>query len=144
MLIKASEMVVPRLELCWSDVPDKPNEKICWYKLVLPLRDLDARLDYHEGVDKETKTLHIKICHTVDSGRREWSPLDGANVGMITLPLWDKMHAVWDAQVLNLPVYVSYKNQAQLIASPGQIIHSPEIAVGENMGTSEFLFNYTR
>jgi len=140
MLINISEMPVPRLELCWSDRPNNDLERICWYKMVLPLRDIDKRLDYHEGVNKETKTLHIPICHTTDRIRLHVEEayrgpiFSDENGEYIDLPYSDKMHAVWDADVLNLPVYVSYKEHAQLVASPGQIIHNRNIAISENMG----------
>lgn len=140
MLVPATEMKVPRLELRWEDVPDEPNKRICWYTMVLPLRDIDCRLDYHTGADKENKTLRIPICHTIESIPKHLDPdyigpvFPNQDGGSILLPFRDKMHAIWDAAELKLPVYVSYKDQAQLISSPGQVIYSREIVLSEHIG----------
>lgn len=89
----------PRLQLTWMNRDGKWNLKECLYTIVIPLRDLDLRAEDANGnfVHHE---LHADIGDTLCEGRGK--PIHN---GEVDAPFRDGAHALWDSEVLHLPVY---------------------------------------
>lgn len=145
MLINNENLQVPRLELRWSVDKELPHVRYCHYLLIMPLREIDARLD-DEHSDKEKKTIDILLSITTDTIRGFVNSYSYSLVyekeGIIELPHRDKMHAIWDAKVLGLPVYVTCGEIAQLLSSPGQIIHDDRIGLDTDVGYRKHGLNF--
>lgn len=85
----------PRLELEWKPISNDWEERECIYSLVIPLREHDIRRE-----DNNKSELKIEIGRTTVKGGRY-----PVNNGKVDTPFRDGVHAMWDAKILNLPVW---------------------------------------
>lgn len=118
-LISSHDLPVPRLELRWGEttVTDGRHQRVCSYNLVVPLLNAcDCRKEY-EGASEDKTSYTMTLGTTIERGGKPFEALyrEGVSKGTFILPMRDKRHAFWDAEVLKLPVFVVYENYAAVV-----------------------------
>lgn len=115
MLIDATSMPAPRLELRWTKTGKTwRSQKRCTYLLILPLQDGDIRrdqIDYTVLPREWHGTLPVALGETTSSGG--YQPLRGQ---AIERPYRDGSHALNDARAMgHIPVYAVCDGRAMLV-----------------------------
>lgn len=106
---------LPRLQLRWERGNKDPSDPeagkepdrnvfVCFYELVMPLRELDIRRENEEGKDVKS-VLRLPISVSASCGGRDTRINRDGNVDT---PYRDGSHARWDSLVLRLPIYATY------------------------------------
>jgi hypothetical protein len=112
-LVRDHDLPLPRLELQWvkfhgHEDPDldkkwKRLNSVCFYDLVVPLRELDIRAEDEDGNIGVHRTMRLPIAETLSTGEVD------INRGT---PFRDGAHSTWDRVALlphiegSLPVFL--------------------------------------
>jgi len=118
--INIKDLPAPRLQIVWEDGEDE-YERTAKYELVIhqgEICKLDCRAN-DEETGKPTTSNPIKVLMSetrVDGGR-----LIEDN-GDIDTPFRDGCHIMRDSAKLNLPMFVIYKDKAQVIEQDERVL----------------------
>lgn len=107
-MIAALPLPAPRLQLRWATNPDEPGW-ICYYELVLPLREFDLRREVYDDKDErlpDITEMPLLIRTTTRTGNG--TPCTARNGDRYSDPPFrDSAHAMWDSEALGgMPIFV--------------------------------------
>lgn len=122
LLMEERNLPVPRMELRWDERPAADGMLACSQNIVLKLRENDIRREQADvAVDGFIQRDYITV--NIDVSAQECSdgesPVNAAQdgTGSIWRPFRLTAHALWDAEQLQLPVYVVARGKAQLVTA---------------------------
>ena len=101
------QLPLPRLQFRWEKDGDTWESRICHYELILPLREHDIRrereYDDNGNLIKELPYLTIPISSTKVSGGIHKEHM---TINKHSTPFRDGAHAIWDNEVLKMPIWI--------------------------------------
>ena len=113
MLIDATKLPAPRLELHWRKTGETWETRECAYGIVLPLQEHDIRRESEGGT--EVNERFVEISRTKCSGGTRWLFTEADENGKphIDTPFRDSAHAKWDSEALGgLPIFAVFEGKA--------------------------------